>query len=135
MPAQDAANRSAYMIGAVIGGIFVGALCGLLPYCIAKRRGRQGLGYGALAACTLAGFVLGILLALPTAIVFTVVALVLPARRQRTSWGHTNRSASGLGKAAGVLCFLVTCVVAFLVTSRMGKALPAAVRPTRTFEG
>ena len=57
---------------AVAGGI-VGVVCGLIPFITGLVRGDTTLAIGGLVACILGGVVLGLLLAVPLAILFTVL--------------------------------------------------------------
>ena len=52
-----------------------GALCGLLPYWLAKKRGRLDAARRSMWACTVAGLVLGLILALPVSLMATAVVL------------------------------------------------------------
>lgn len=61
------------IIGLILGGLAMGYLCGLIPFFVGKKKGQQDLANTALIVCTISGLGLGILLALPVAIVFTVV--------------------------------------------------------------
>src|SRR5690349_13113200 len=73
MPPQQAG----FMVGAVIGGLFAGLICGALPLYVAEKRGRKGLGAVALVVCVFAGMFLGCLLALPIALMFTCFFLAI----------------------------------------------------------
>jgi hypothetical protein len=64
------------LTGLICGGI-AGAFCGAVAYSVAAWKKRQGLGAAALVVCTLCGLVLGLLLAVPVALVFIVTALAL----------------------------------------------------------
>ena len=66
-----------FFIGTIIGGLFVGALCGLLPFGLAKWKRRVSLGIGALITCIVCGLILGIMLAAPVAIIFSAVVLIM----------------------------------------------------------
>jgi hypothetical protein len=57
----------------ILGGLGVGLFAGLTPFLLGKRKGQQNLAIVALLVSGFCGLVLGILLALPVAIVFTVV--------------------------------------------------------------
>jgi hypothetical protein len=57
----------------IIGGFVAGSLCGLVPFFMGRRKGQQDLATIALLVCAFCGMILGILLALPAAIVFTIV--------------------------------------------------------------
>ena len=80
-----------YYIGTFIGGLFVGALCGLLPFGLAKWKNRVSLGIGALITCTVCGLILGIMLAGPVAIIFSAVALIM-GRKETASPATDSQS-------------------------------------------
>ncbi|MEL6453356.1 MAG: hypothetical protein AAFQ40_01400 [Cyanobacteria bacterium J06623_5] len=65
-----------YLLPFILGGLFTGSLCGLVPFFIAKRRRRPWLGFFALMSCALCGVILGILLAFPVAASFSVAILL-----------------------------------------------------------
>ena len=65
-----------YLLGAVLGGLVAGSLCGLVPFSLAKKRGRKGLGIAALITCAASGVILGLLLALPVAASFSVAIII-----------------------------------------------------------
>lgn len=69
-------NLLARGLGLITGALLVGLICGLIPFFIARKRGLQTLANAALVSCVVAGFLFGMLLAIPTCIVFTIVALV-----------------------------------------------------------
>ena len=75
--AQEAVQHDAFAVGVLIGALVVGVLCGLWPLNAGFKKGRPGVGIAGFFACLGAGFVLGILLALPTAIIFRLVIGVL----------------------------------------------------------
>jgi hypothetical protein len=56
---------------AVIAGALVGAVCGLVPLIYGLVRGQTGLAGGGFAACIAGGVVLGVILAVPLAALFT----------------------------------------------------------------
>ena len=64
----------------VIGGGIAGAVLGLLPFFVGRRLKQQKLAAQALTWCCIAGVALGMVLAGPVALVFT---LVLVSRRER----------------------------------------------------
>jgi len=64
----------------IAGGMFAGLLVGLIPFWIAKSRDDSKLAGTAMTWCVIAGAVLGILLAAPVALGFSVAA----ARRTPT---------------------------------------------------
>jgi len=61
------------MIGVFAGGLVVGMLCGLGPLLTGRKRGREALGIGGFIACAISGLVLGLLLAIPVALIFTMI--------------------------------------------------------------
>lgn len=62
----------ARFFGALLGGV----LFGLIPFFVARSRGQQTLGVIALVCCIGGSLLAGLLLSVPTAAVFTIVALV-----------------------------------------------------------
>lgn len=66
-------ENTGYLIGMVIGAVIVGGFCGLAPLIAGfiKRRGKLGIiGF---ACCVIGSSILGIILALPVALIFTLV--------------------------------------------------------------
>ncbi len=61
------------LVAIIFGALAVGALMGLIPLISGMVKNRKGLAIGGFVACVIAGFLLGIILALPTAIVFTLI--------------------------------------------------------------
>jgi len=59
----------------LLAGAAGGALCGLLPYSVAKKRNNLQAGRISMWVCTGSGLVLGILLALPVALLATVAVV------------------------------------------------------------
>jgi membrane protein implicated in regulation of membrane protease activity len=74
---------------AVIAGALVGAVCGLVPLIYGLVRGQTGLAGGGFAACIAGGVVLGVLVAVPLAALFTW--LVWRASRGLEPGGATDR--------------------------------------------
>ncbi len=72
---QDQAYWIGYWVGVLVGGLVVGLLCGLLPFFLARSRSRPTLGLVSLICCTVAGLILGLILAVPTSIVFSIAIL------------------------------------------------------------
>ena len=66
----------------VLGALIVGVLCGLAPLIFGLVRKQGALAVGGFVACIAGGFVLGIILALPLAILFCW--LIWRADRRRT---------------------------------------------------
>ncbi len=71
------AEQFGLWIGVLFGGFFVGAICGILPLVFALKKERRGLAIASWVSCVVAGLVLGIILALPVAIIFTIVIVCL----------------------------------------------------------
>jgi hypothetical protein len=63
-------EQQAMVVGKIVGAIVVGILCGLGPLIYGIRKGKVGLAIGGLLTCIVAGFILGIILAAPTAGLF-----------------------------------------------------------------
>lgn len=73
-----------YQIGAIIGALVTGLIIGLIYFLIAMKKGKRRLGIFGLVACTIANFALGLLLSIPTFLVFIVV-LALSKKEIKTS--------------------------------------------------
>jgi hypothetical protein len=58
----------------IVGGMIAGTLVGLIPFAVAKSRGDTRFGQTAIGWSVLAGAVLGIVLAAPVALGFTIAA-------------------------------------------------------------
>lgn len=85
------------MDGAVIiGALVAGTACGLVPLITGLIRGDTTLAVGGLVACIAAGFVLGLILAVPVAILFTVLIV----RRTRKSGELGPQEQPGVGASA-----------------------------------
>lgn len=76
------------LVGAVVGSA-MGFACGKIPMAYATERKRDGLGLAAMITCVMCGLVLGCLLALPAAMIWTLIIVSLgqapdgrPDRRQ-----------------------------------------------------
>ena len=65
-----------FIIGMIIGSLVMGGICGLLPFFIGKNYNQDKLGLAGLFACIGTGFLGGILLALPCAIIFTIIIIL-----------------------------------------------------------
>jgi predicted lipid-binding transport protein (Tim44 family) len=74
-----------YWIGVFFGGLVAGALCGLLPLLLGMKKQRRGLALASWISCVLSGLILGLLLAVPVASVFTVVILCLKKPEQQNA--------------------------------------------------
>src|SRR5262245_12094090 len=79
-------NSSAFLIGALVGACLVGCLCGALPLSVGLAMKRYGLAIGGFITCLVGGLILGVLLAGPAAIVFTIIIASLgkPVSRRRS---------------------------------------------------
>jgi ABC-type tungstate transport system substrate-binding protein len=73
--AMDSPERIGFFIGTLLGGAVAGLICGLLPYFIGKKKDSRRLGKFALYACIVSGLILGIILALPMAIAFSLAII------------------------------------------------------------
>lgn len=69
-------HDTGYWIGIFIGGFLVGGLCGIAPLIAGSAKNQQTLGYVGLATCVVSGLILGLILAAPVALVFTLVILL-----------------------------------------------------------
>ena len=68
-------HTTGYWIGVLFGAAMMGGLCGLMPLLTGMNRSNITLG-GIGFVCTLiAGLILGVILALPVAVVFTIIIL------------------------------------------------------------
>ena len=66
----------------ILVGSLAGALCGLVPLILGITRSQRGLAIGGFGACVLCGAILGLVLAVPIAGLFTY--LIVRASRART---------------------------------------------------
>lgn len=67
---------SVYLIASLIGAAVVGFVFGLVPLICGLIKKRVGLAIGGFAACLVGGFILGLILALPMCVLFTVLIFV-----------------------------------------------------------
>lgn len=79
---QDGA--SAELFGLVFGSLVMGALLGAIPMMAARSRGKKNLAVIAMGSTMLGSFLLGLLLSVPLAIIFTVVALLESEKKDMT---------------------------------------------------
>jgi hypothetical protein len=70
-------DQVAAVLGQLTGQGIFGGFLGILPFLMARRRGRKTLGVVALIVCALFGFFLGPVIASIGAVVFAGVFLVL----------------------------------------------------------
>lgn len=60
----------------IIGALFIGILCGIVPYKLGKKMGEEGWGLGGFISCVIGGLFLGMILAIPFAAIFSAIILV-----------------------------------------------------------
>ena len=65
-------------MGLIIGGLLCGFLCGLIPYFVGIKKGQVMLAKQALWISTISGLGLGIILALPIALIYTRIIIKKP---------------------------------------------------------
>ena len=66
----------AYTFGAIFGSLAVGILCGLIPYKLGQKHNKESWGMAGLVTCIFGGFMLGMILAIPMAGIFSAIILV-----------------------------------------------------------
>lgn len=66
-------HQSAYNLGVLIGSLVVGILCGSAPLIFGFIKKRITTGIIGFVCCLIGGLILGIILALPLAIIFSIV--------------------------------------------------------------
>ncbi len=70
---MNAAGGIAMLIGYLVGSLVIGALLGLIPFFLGRRRGADGLGTAGLICCIISNlFGLGIV----AAIIFVIIILI-----------------------------------------------------------
>jgi membrane protein implicated in regulation of membrane protease activity len=79
----------------VIGALVAGVLCGLIPLVYGLVKRQQALAFGGLVACVAAGFVLGVVLALPMAALF---AWLIWRADKRTAGTPSSSPYAGMGR-------------------------------------
>jgi hypothetical protein len=70
---------------AAIAGLVAGILCGLVPLALGVWKDRAALGVVGLVVTAGCGALLGILLAIPVAIVFALAIVLIPRERMRAT--------------------------------------------------
>jgi hypothetical protein len=63
------------LVATILGGFAAGMICGLVPYVVGWRKGQRKQAIVAMLVCGFCGVILGVWLALPAAVVFTIVIL------------------------------------------------------------
>lgn len=56
-------------------GACAGLLCGMAPFIVARNRGKPDLGTTSLVVCGISGAMLGLLLAVPAALIMLAIAM------------------------------------------------------------
>ena len=70
-----------FRIGALMGAMIVGVLCGLFPLGVAASKNRHLLGFAFFFVAGAMGFLGGVILGAPTSLVFCGIAKMLPYKR------------------------------------------------------
>ena len=66
-------EQSYSTIALLIGSLLAGSFCGLAPLITGFIRKHTALGFVGFICCLVGGFILGIILALPAAVIFTLI--------------------------------------------------------------
>jgi hypothetical protein len=66
------------LVATILGGLAAGLFCGLVPYVIGWQKEQRKQAIVALLVCGFCGVILGVWLALPAAIIFTILILKKP---------------------------------------------------------
>ncbi len=69
-------DPNTYRFALIIGAIIVGVVCGLAPLITGFIKKRVGLGVIGFVVSMVGGVLLGILLALPVAVIFTLIIML-----------------------------------------------------------
>ena len=65
-----------YTFGMWFGALSSGVLCGIVPFKLGKKHNQEGWGLAGLITSIVSGLMLGIILAIPTAGIFSLIILV-----------------------------------------------------------
>jgi hypothetical protein len=121
------------IIGALVGGMGAGAVCGLIPLIIGERKGRTGLAVTGFLVTILGGMALGLIAAVPLAFLGSFwIQLTTP--RDPSGGGTRQRGLSPLFLIAylfGITAFL-TVSWSFFMALTMGRLFASIVFPTGT---
>jgi membrane protein implicated in regulation of membrane protease activity len=79
----------------IIGALIAGVVCGLIPLVYGLIKRQQALAFGGLVACIAAGFVLGLILALPMAALF---AWLIWRADKRSTGTRSSSPYAGMGR-------------------------------------
>ena len=77
---EPASFDAARFIGVIVGGLVMGAICGLAPLIAGNRRGYKSSGLAGFITCIVCGGILGALLALPVGLIWMGILLSRPRR-------------------------------------------------------
>jgi hypothetical protein len=85
-------------LGAAIAiGAVVGVVCGLAPLIYGLNKNEKGLGWGGFGVCVASGMLLGALLALPMAILFSIL-IHNAAKRKAGAFGPQGQTQQAFGQ-------------------------------------
>jgi hypothetical protein len=74
---------NSFTLGVVVGALTVGIVCGLFPLGVAASKNRPVLGFAFFFVCVAMGFLGGLVLAVPSALVLSAAAKALPYKTFR----------------------------------------------------
>jgi hypothetical protein len=104
--AEDDTADKTMLLYNLLGGLVAGLVMGLIPLIVGLVKRQKALAWIGFAVCIVCGILLGILLALPAAIVFLVIILV-KAKKDKNKWNqgggyppnmyHTNGTPQNFG--------------------------------------
>jgi hypothetical protein len=84
---EQQAYQTGFWFGLVFMALLAGMICGLLPWFLGRKRGHPGVASAGMVACVVAGFLRGLIAAVPTAIVIAIVIALLPAPKKKKKPG------------------------------------------------
>lgn len=91
----------------LLGGFVVGVLCGLLPLIIALKKQRRGFALTSFVGCIVSGLILGLILAGPVSIIFTVIILCLNKPEEQNPISRFAERNSSMAKRSTASIVLV----------------------------
>jgi hypothetical protein len=103
-------------------GFFVGSVTGLIPFFVAKNRGRIKYALSSLVACTLCGGVVGIIFSLPLSLILMAVAFALQKitpdiqsiDSKSLNWRKAGMSKTSLWIGNAVICSLLASFIGIM---------------------
>ncbi len=111
------AEQVGFWTGILFGGFVVGVLCGLLPLILGLKKQRCGLALTSCISCVVSGLILGLILAVPVSIIFTVVILFLKKPKEQNPISRfTERNSSMAKRSTASIVIVIIFVVLALVT-------------------